>query len=32
MYLYEVGIPGIVTDTEVVIAELLARGLAEDVS
>lgn len=31
-YLYEVGIPGIVTDAEVIIAELLARRLAEDVS
>ena len=31
-YLYEVGVPGIVADAKVVVAELLARGLAEDVS
>ena len=32
VYLYEVGIPGIAADVEVVVAKLLARGFPEDVS
>lgn len=31
-YLHQVGIPGIAADVEVVVAELLLGGLAEDMS
>lgn len=32
VYLHQIGVPGIATDMEVIVAELLASGFTKDVS